>query len=44
MSNIVEILKTLSEAPGISGYEHEVRNVMKNILTPHVDEVTTDGL
>lgn len=44
MSNIVEILKTLSEAPGISGYEHEVRNVMKSILTPHVDGVRTDGL
>ena len=44
MSDIVEILKTLSEAPGISGHEHEVRNVMKDILTPHVDRVTTDGL
>ena len=44
MSNIVEILKSLSEAPGISGNEHEVRNVMKDSLTPYVDTVTTDGL
>ena len=44
MSDIVEILKTLSEAPGISGHEHEIRNVMKNILTPHVNTVATDGL
>ena len=44
MSDIVEILKTLSEAPGISGHEHEVRNIMKDILTPYADTVTTDGL
>ena len=44
MSDIVEILKTLTEAPGISGHEHEVRNIMKDILTPYADTVTTDGL
>ena len=44
MSDIVELLKTLSEEPVISGYENEVRNVMKSVLTPHVDTVTTDGL
>lgn len=38
------LLKRLSEASGVSGDEGEVRSLLKEALTLHVDEVTTDAL
>lgn len=38
------MLHELTEAPGPSGHEAPVRNIMKGYLTPWVNEVTTDRL
>lgn len=39
-----ELLKSLSEAHGPSGFEDEVRSILKPLLTPIVDEMKTDAL
>jgi len=41
---LVEILERLSNACGVAGREDEVRGLMKDMLTPHVDEVWEDKL
>lgn len=40
----LQMLKELTDANGISGFEHEPREVMKKYITPLADEVTTDNL
>lgn len=37
-------IKTLTEMQGTSGFEHEIRDYMRQELTPLVDEVQQDGL
>jgi len=44
MSEIKGLLKRLSEAHGISGYEDEVRGILKSEIMPYVDEVKVDRL
>lgn len=39
-----DLLKKLSDAPGVSGFEDEVRNLMINELKNHVDELEVDNL
>lgn len=39
-----DLLKELSNAPGISGFEDEIRKIMENELKDHVDEIETDNL
>lgn len=39
-----ELLRKLSNAPGISGFEDEVRNLMIKELEDHVDEISVDPL
>jgi endoglucanase len=41
---LAEILEKLSNACGVAGREEEVRNLMKNFLKPHADEVKEDKL
>ena len=38
------ILKTLTQLPGISGREEQVRHYLENLLTPYADSVHTDVL
>ncbi|MEM2103278.1 MAG: M42 family metallopeptidase [Candidatus Bathyarchaeia archaeon] len=42
--NLAEILEKLSNACGVAGREEEVRNIMKTMLKPYVDEVKEDKL
>ena len=42
--DIVATLKRLSEASGVSGYEDEVREIVKELLRPCADEVRADTL
>jgi putative aminopeptidase FrvX len=44
MDATLELLKTLSETDGVSGYEHAVRAKMKEYLTPLTDEILRDRL
>ncbi|MCS7124848.1 MAG: M42 family metallopeptidase [Candidatus Bathyarchaeota archaeon] len=41
---IVETLEKLSNACGVAGREDEVRKIMKELLKPHVDELSEDKL
>lgn len=41
---LVEILEKLSNAKGVAGREDEVRNLIKDMLRPHVDELWEDKL
>lgn len=41
MSNL---LKELSNAPGVSGFEESIRKIMANELKDHVDTIEIDGL
>lgn len=43
-NNSLEILKTLTETPGISGFESPIRKVLADYLTPLASQVTTDHL
>lgn len=38
------LIKQLTEAYGPPGYEHAVRDIIKNHVTPHADQVETDPL
>lgn len=38
------ILKTLTETPGVPGFEEPIRKVLREYLTPLASEVTTDHL
>ena len=40
----LELFKTLTELPGISGHEHLVRKFMKTELAKYADEIVQDGL
>jgi endoglucanase len=42
--HIVPLLKRLSEASGVSGYEHEVREIVRSEFGRYADEVLTDAL
>lgn len=39
-----DLLKKLSDAPGVSGFEDEIRNIMINELKNHVDDIEVDKL
>ncbi|WP_428911289.1 M42 family metallopeptidase [Niallia sp. Krafla_26] len=40
----LQLFKTLTELPGPSGYEHEVRKFMREQLSPYSDEIVQDRL
>lgn len=40
----LEFLVSLTEAPGISGHESQVRRLIRNKVAPYADEVRTDAL
>jgi len=42
--DLVPLLKRLSEACGVSGYEQKVRSIVQEIFAPYADEVRTDTL
>ncbi len=42
--DIVPLLKRLSEASGVSGYEHQVRDIARDELGRFADEIRTDAL
>lgn len=42
--DIVPLLKRLSEASGVSGYEHEVRTIVQEQFGHYADEIRTDLL
>ncbi|MBC7252153.1 MAG: M42 family metallopeptidase [Anaerolineae bacterium] len=42
--DIVSLLKTLSETPGISGYEDQVRETVAQVFGHYADQVRTDAL
>lgn len=44
MEQLIDSLKKLSNAHGISGHEDSIRAIMEAGLKPYVDEVTTDKL
>ena len=44
MSDLASLLMQLSDIPGPSGFEHEVRKRMKMELTPYADKFKTDGM
>jgi putative aminopeptidase FrvX len=44
LDETLTMLKDLTDAKGIPGNESEVRNVMKEYISPYADEITTDGL
>lgn len=39
-----ELIKKLTETQSTSGFEHNIRNVIREEITPYVDEVQQDGL
>lgn len=41
---IIQLLRDLSEASGVSGYEAQVREVARKAFEPHVDSLHTDAL
>jgi putative aminopeptidase FrvX len=42
--DIVPLLKRLSAANGVSGYEEQIRETVQDVFGPYVDEVRTDAL
>lgn len=40
----IDMLKTLTETPGVSGFEAPIRKVLKEYLSPLATELTTDHL
>ncbi len=40
----IGLLRELSDAFGVSGFEDEVRDLVRTLVSPHVDEVVTDTL
>ena len=38
------LLEKLSNASGVSGYENELRQIIRDELSPHVDELSTDSM
>ena len=41
---MTNLLKKLSNAPGVSGFEESIRKIMKDELKDHVDTIEIDGL
>ena len=39
-----DLLKKLSNAPGVSGFENEVRDLMTQELNEYVDEISVDNM
>lgn len=39
-----ELVRRLTETPGPSGYEHQVRDLVASLVADHADEVRTDAL
>jgi len=39
-----DLLKKLADAPGVSGFEGDIRNIMANELKDYVDEIEVDDL
>lgn len=44
MSDLKNILKNLSNAHGVSGYEGNIRQIIENQVKPYVDEIRTDKM
>lgn len=44
MDEQIKMLKALTDANGISGFEKEARDVMRSYITPYADSVETDNL
>jgi tetrahedral aminopeptidase len=44
MVDVIPLLKRVSEACGVSGYEHEIREIVRELFSPHADEVWSDTL
>ena len=44
MKESIELLKTLTDVNGIAGYEYQVKEKMRDYLTPISDEIIEDGL
>jgi len=44
MSELFSKIKEVTEIAAISGHEAPVRKYLREKITPHVDEVITDGL
>ena len=44
MTTLFSKIKEVTELSAISGHEVPVRSYLREKLTPHVDEVVTDGL
>lgn len=42
--DLFEKIKEVTELHGVSGFEGQVRDYLRNRLTPHVDRIETDGL
>ena len=40
----IDLLRTLSDKFGVSGFEDEVRETIRSLVAPHVDEIQTDAL
>ncbi len=38
------LLRQLTQIPGPSGYEHQIREAIREMVAPHADEITTDAL
>jgi len=41
---MIELLKKLSDAPGISGHESAIRDIISAELMPYVDQIFTDNM
>lgn len=44
MDNTLQMLKELTDANGVSGYEKEPREIMKKYIEPFADEISNDNL
>lgn len=40
----IELLRNLTEAPGVSGYESPIRKIISDYLSPYASEIQTDNL
>ncbi len=43
-ANLLHMLESITQAYGPSGYEQEVRRVLRELVQPHVDELRVDAL
>ncbi|MCD8528390.1 MAG: hypothetical protein LRY27_00025 [Chitinophagales bacterium] len=40
----IKLLATITETPGVSGFENPIRNFIKEQVAPYVDEVSLDAM